>query len=60
MNVNIKALTLLMRWVSAAEKRRFNEGVCGYPPEYGGDQEILEEAKQLFQDLDKKVKKCTT
>lgn len=40
--------TLLSKWCLASSKRRAIEHSCGYPPEYGGDEELLQETKDLL------------
>lgn len=39
--MEVLMLTLLVRWAEAASQRRQIEQACGYPPEYGGDAEVL-------------------
>jgi len=54
--LEIETLTLLQRWITAAETRRSIENMCGYPPEYGDDQEVLRDTVALFQRLSEEMK----
>jgi hypothetical protein len=54
-SLEMETLDLLVRWITAAETRRVLEKACGYPPEYGDDQEVLCDTVALFQRLKKEL-----